>query len=54
MKHCIVYISPAGSTRLVAETLSRRLTEHGQDVVVIDLGPKSQAAAKQYDVAAAL
>lgn len=53
MKHCIVYISPAGSTRLVAETLSRRLTEHSQDVVVIDLGPKSQAAAKQYDVAAA-
>lgn len=50
MKHCIVYISPAGSTRLVAETLSRRLTEHGQEVVLIDISPKNQAA-EQYDVA---
>lgn len=51
MKHCIVYISPAGSTRLVAETLHRRLTEHGQDVVLIDLSPKKQTTAEQYDVA---
>ena len=50
MKHCIVYLSPAGSTRLVAETLHRRLTEHSQEVVLIDLSPKNQAAG-QYDVA---
>ena len=51
MKHFILYISPAGSTRLVAETLHRRLTEHGQDAVLVDLSPKNQAAAEQYDVA---
>lgn len=51
MKHCIVYFSPAGSTRLVAETLHRRLTEHGQEVVLIDLRPKNRAVAEQDDVA---
>ena len=42
MKHIIVYFSPAGSTRLIAETIHRRLTEHGQEVVLIDLTAKNR------------
>ena len=44
MKHIIVYFSPAGSTRLIAETIHRRLTEHGQEVVLLDLTAKNRTS----------
>ncbi|MBV5307079.1 MAG: EFR1 family ferrodoxin [Desulfobulbaceae bacterium] len=47
MKHIIVYFSPAGSTRLIAETIHRRLTEHGQEVVLIDLSTKNRTTVEK-------
>lgn len=38
--HLIVYFSPAGSTRLVAETIRHRLADHGCVATVIDLGDR--------------
>lgn len=46
MKHTVFYFSPAGSTRLVAETIHRRLTERGQEAVLIDLSVKNQRSVK--------
>jgi ferredoxin len=46
MKHFIVYFSPAGSTRLVAETIHRRIMEHGQEGVLIDLSAKNRTTIK--------
>ena len=51
MKHLVIYFSPAGSTRLVAETISRRLTEHGQQVVCIDLGGENRTTARSNSLA---
>jgi len=50
MKHIIVYFSPAGSTRLIAETIHRRLTEHGQEVVLIDLSAKNRTTAEKTNL----
>ncbi len=47
MKHIVVYFSPAGSTRLVAETVHNRLREHGQEVRSIDLKANSPATAER-------
>jgi ferredoxin len=35
--HCVVYLSPAGTTRQVADTIVRQLKQRGIDPVVIDL-----------------
>ena len=37
MEHCIVYCSPAGSTRKVSETIEARLRESGHSVALFDL-----------------
>ena len=42
MQHVVVYFSPAGSTRLIADAIHRRLTEHGQEVVMVDLGKSNR------------
>ena len=47
MQHSVVYFSPAGSTRLVADAIHRRLTEHGQEVVLVDLRTSRRAATEQ-------
>jgi ferredoxin len=39
-KHIIAFFSPAGSTRLVAETLSHRLSHNHCDNILIDLGKR--------------
>ena len=41
--HCIVYFSPAGSTRKVAESIQQRLATHGHSAVLIDLGEKNSS-----------
>ena len=45
MHHLVAYFSPAGSTRLVAETIHRRLTNRGQEAVLIDLSAKTRFTA---------
>lgn len=37
MQHLVVYFSPAGSTRLVADTILRRLTELGEEPIFLNL-----------------
>ncbi|WP_448873377.1 EFR1 family ferrodoxin [Desulfobulbus propionicus] len=37
-KHILVFFSPAGTTRLVAETLARHLSRNQSDSLLIDLG----------------
>jgi len=46
-KHIVVYFSPAGSTRLVANAIQRRLAEQGHQVVLLDLRAKNRAAVEK-------
>lgn len=46
MQHLVAYFSPAGSTRLIAETIRGRLTEHGQEATMVDLGKNDRNATK--------
>lgn len=39
--HLVAYFSPAGSTRLVAETIRLRLAHHGHAATMIDLGKRN-------------
>lgn len=45
--HVIVYFSPAGTTRLVAETIRQRLLDHHCRVEIVDLGVR-HAAPSQF------
>jgi ferredoxin/flavodoxin len=48
MEHVIAYFSPAGSTRLVAETIHRRLSEQGYEGILYDLGADRRAAKEKH------
>jgi ferredoxin len=47
MEHVIIYFSPAGSTRLIAETIRKRLSEHGHEALLLALGGDSRAMAEK-------
>jgi ferredoxin len=48
MRHCIVYCSPNGSTRHVAEVIAERLAALGHSVDLFDLGKDAQQVEGRY------
>ncbi|MFO8032502.1 MAG: 4Fe-4S binding protein [Desulfohalobiaceae bacterium] len=47
MEHCIVYCSPAGTTRKVAQSIGSRLQEMGREAVLFDLASNSPESIMQ-------